>query len=153
MKNRQHYNVGLDDDDEANFDDKDTSECDYCRDEVSNCEVSYSSEDEDKEVTYDIESFSRFLIVPWSTIKLFSELAFLCNIAYMIPDIQVRVIQYLILRYFYLCIIIKNTIVKLIVFLFFCYSGKGFEEVFRSTICDIFLRKESGGRCNQIKET
>lgn len=38
----------------------------------------------------DPESFSRFLVrVPWSETKLFSKLAFLCNMVYVIPEIKV----------------------------------------------------------------
>ncbi|XVF29046.1 hypothetical protein REPUB_Repub15cG0085900 [Reevesia pubescens] len=41
------------------------------------------------EVKYDCEYFSRLLVnVPFSDIMLFSELAFLCNMAYMIPEIK-----------------------------------------------------------------
>lgn len=54
------------------------------------CEVSYSEgEEEEREKRLDRESFSNFLVkVPWSDTKLFSKLAFLCNIAYVIPDIM-----------------------------------------------------------------
>ncbi|KAM1386804.1 hypothetical protein PS1_033225 [Malus domestica] len=39
--------------------------------------------------SYDPESFSRFLVrVPWSDTKLFSKLAFLCNMASVIPEIK-----------------------------------------------------------------
>lgn len=50
-------------------------------------------EDDDGEMryrSYDRERFSRFLVrVPWSDTKLFSQLAFLCNMAYVIPEIKV----------------------------------------------------------------
>ncbi|XVF22394.1 hypothetical protein REPUB_Repub12eG0168500 [Reevesia pubescens] len=54
------------------------------------CEVNYDSEEEGGEnVKYDRESFSKLLVrVPWSDTKLFSQLAFLCNIAYVIPEIR-----------------------------------------------------------------
>ncbi|KAH8516933.1 hypothetical protein H0E87_005044 [Populus deltoides] len=59
----------------------------------SNCEggctVDYNSEEEGGETKYDRETFSRFLApVAWSDIKLFSKLAFLCNMAYVIPEIK-----------------------------------------------------------------
>ncbi|KAK6285779.1 hypothetical protein POUND7_011958 [Theobroma cacao] len=56
------------------------------------CEVNYDSDEEGGgggEVKYDRESFSKLLArVPWSDTKLFSQLAFLCNIAYVIPEIR-----------------------------------------------------------------
>ncbi|KAF9687907.1 hypothetical protein SADUNF_Sadunf02G0142000 [Salix dunnii] len=60
---------------------------------VSNCEggciVDYDSDEEEGETKYDRETFSRFLApVAWSDIKLFSKLAFLCNMAYVIPEIK-----------------------------------------------------------------
>ncbi|KAL5792250.1 hypothetical protein ACOSP7_000844 [Xanthoceras sorbifolium] len=56
------------------------------------CEVCYGTEDEERgEVTYDSESFSRLLVqVPLSDTKLFSQLAFLCNMAYVIPEIKAK---------------------------------------------------------------
>ncbi|XP_014491504.1 uncharacterized protein LOC106754074 isoform X1 [Vigna radiata var. radiata] len=49
-------------------------------------------EDEDEEeVTYDRDSFSEFLVeVPWSDTQLYSQLAFLCNMAYVIPQIKAK---------------------------------------------------------------
>ncbi|KAM5560592.1 hypothetical protein ABKV19_021649 [Rosa sericea] len=39
--------------------------------------------------SYDRDLFSRFLVgVPWSDTKLFSQLAFLCNLAYVVPEIK-----------------------------------------------------------------
>lgn len=53
------------------------------------CTVSYTTEEGGK-VRYNRESFSKFLVsVPWSDTKLFSQLAFLCNMAYVIPEIKV----------------------------------------------------------------
>ncbi|GMI66784.1 PLASTID LIPASE1 [Hibiscus trionum] len=53
------------------------------------CEVNYDSEDEGGEVKYDRDSFSKLLVqVPWSDTKLISQLAFLCNMAYVIPEIK-----------------------------------------------------------------
>lgn len=65
-----------------------------CGDDEGGCEVSYSSdEDEEKqesELNYDRETFSKLLVhsSPQET-RLFSQLAFLCNIAYVIPTIKV----------------------------------------------------------------
>ncbi|KAK7285794.1 hypothetical protein RJT34_20575 [Clitoria ternatea] len=66
-------------------------ECD-CDGDDSLCVVDYE-EDEDgqQEVTYDRDSFSKFLVqVPWSDTKLYSQLAFLCNMAYVIPQIKAK---------------------------------------------------------------
>ncbi|KAI5423826.1 phospholipase A1 PLIP1, chloroplastic isoform X1 [Lathyrus oleraceus] len=65
-------------------------ECDDDDDGV--CMVDYDDEEEDgKEVTYDRESFSKFLVqVPWFDTKLYSQLAFLCNMAYEIPQIKAQ---------------------------------------------------------------
>ncbi|XP_050379423.1 phospholipase A1 PLIP1, chloroplastic-like [Argentina anserina] len=39
--------------------------------------------------SYDRDLFSRYLVrVPWSDAKLFSQLAFLCNLAYIVPEIK-----------------------------------------------------------------
>ncbi|GMN42936.1 hypothetical protein TIFTF001_012140 [Ficus carica] len=61
-----------------------------CDGEEGCCEVSYSSDEEGGgEKRVDRESFSRFLAkVPLSDTKLFSQLAFLCNMAYVIQDIR-----------------------------------------------------------------
>lgn len=54
------------------------------------CEVDYGSENEGDEIRYDRESFSRLLAkVPLTDTKLFSQLAFLSNMAYVIPEIKV----------------------------------------------------------------
>ncbi|XP_004494811.1 phospholipase A1 PLIP1, chloroplastic isoform X2 [Cicer arietinum] len=68
-------------------DDNNTSgECDCDDDSV--CMVDY---DDEEEVTYDRDSFSKFLVqVPWSDTKLYSQLAFLCNMAYEIPQIKAQ---------------------------------------------------------------
>lgn len=56
------------------------------------CEVDYGSENEGDEIRYDRESFSRLLAeVPLSDTKLFSQLAFLSNMAYVIPEIKVYI--------------------------------------------------------------
>ncbi|KAE8733283.1 hypothetical protein F3Y22_tig00001349pilonHSYRG00025 [Hibiscus syriacus] len=53
------------------------------------CEVNYNSEEEGGEVKYNRNSFSKLLVqVPWSDTKLISQLAFLCNMAYVIPEIK-----------------------------------------------------------------
>ncbi|XP_061353018.1 phospholipase A1 PLIP1, chloroplastic [Gastrolobium bilobum] len=63
-------------------------ECDCDDDNV--CVVGYEEEDE-QEVTYDRDSFSKFLVqVPWSDTKLYSQLAFLGNMAYVIPQIKAK---------------------------------------------------------------
>ncbi|KAJ0986192.1 hypothetical protein J5N97_004548 [Dioscorea zingiberensis] len=55
-----------------------------------NCAVSYGSEDEDEERSeWDRDSFSRLLNrTSWYETKLFSRLAFLSNMAYVIPEIK-----------------------------------------------------------------
>lgn len=56
------------------------------------CEVEYDEdEDEGEQVVIDRDTFSSLLrYVSWSDAKLFSQLAFLCNMAYVIPDMKVR---------------------------------------------------------------
>lgn len=59
------------------------------------CDVEYDEDDdngnEGREVSLDRERFSAMLDnVSWSDTKLFAQLAFLCNMAYVIPDIKVR---------------------------------------------------------------
>lgn len=62
-----------------------------CDDDESGCMVDYNLDEEGGEVTYDRETFSRLLVqVPWSDTKKFSKLAFLCNMAYVIPEIKVH---------------------------------------------------------------
>jgi hypothetical protein len=69
------------------FDDDTYGEFDCDDDNV--CMVDYDEED-GQEVTYDRDSFSKFLVqVQWSDTKLYSQLAFLCNMAYEIPQIKV----------------------------------------------------------------
>lgn len=63
------------------------------------CDVEYDEDDGDdgngnnevgREVSIDRERFSSMLDhVSWSDTKLFAQLAFLCNMAYVIPDIKV----------------------------------------------------------------
>ncbi|KAJ6723073.1 PHOSPHOLIPASE A1 PLIP2 CHLOROPLASTIC [Salix koriyanagi] len=59
----------------------------------SNCEdgcvADYDSDEEGGEIKYNRETFLRFLApVGWSDTKLLSKLAFLCNMAYVIPEIK-----------------------------------------------------------------
>lgn len=56
-----------------------------------NCGVSYDSEAEDEEkIEWDRDSFSNLLNrASWYETKLFSRLAFLSNMAYVIPEIKV----------------------------------------------------------------
>ncbi|KAF5733120.1 hypothetical protein HS088_TW17G00656 [Tripterygium wilfordii] len=70
-------------------DEESVDRCDFSNDDEG-CQLDYNSdEEEEEEVTYDRESFSKFLVeVPWSDTKLFSKLAFLCNMAYVIPEIK-----------------------------------------------------------------
>ncbi|XP_043715336.1 phospholipase A1 PLIP1, chloroplastic [Telopea speciosissima] len=58
--------------------------------EEGGCEVDYSSDVEDEQhKSFDQESFSRLLVrASWSDTKLFSQLAFLSNLAYAIEDIK-----------------------------------------------------------------
>ncbi|XP_015065440.1 phospholipase A1 PLIP1, chloroplastic [Solanum pennellii] len=60
--------------------------------EEEGCEVDYEGDNEEAdEMNIDRESFSRLLRrVSWSDSKLFSKLAFLCNMAYVIPEIKAR---------------------------------------------------------------
>lgn len=95
VKNRQQIEGDCDNDDQEETDHHD---CGCDGEEGTGCLVSYSSEEEEEEEEengekrLDQESFSRFLVqVPWSDTKLFSQLAFLCNIAYVIPDIRVSI--------------------------------------------------------------
>ncbi|KAK4476349.1 hypothetical protein RD792_015498, partial [Penstemon davidsonii] len=58
-------------------------------DEEEGCDVEYEDDEEEKEINIDREIFSSLLKhVFWSDTKLFSQLAFLCNMAYVIPDIK-----------------------------------------------------------------
>lgn len=67
--------------------DNEVSDCDCGGegDEIG-CAVNYH---DDSEEMYDSESFSKFLSkVSWSDTRLLSQLAFLCNLAYVIPEIK-----------------------------------------------------------------
>lgn len=61
----------------------------------SYCSVNYDSngdmeEELADEIVWDRDSFARLLMrVPWTEAKLFSQLAYLCNMAYVIPEIKV----------------------------------------------------------------
>ncbi|XP_022857295.1 uncharacterized protein LOC111378343 [Olea europaea var. sylvestris] len=60
-------------------------------DEDGGCEVDYDDDAEGKEMNIDGKIFSSLLgKVSWSDTKYFSKLAFLCNMAYVIPDIKTR---------------------------------------------------------------
>ncbi|KAG5009078.1 hypothetical protein JHK87_017593 [Glycine soja] len=70
------------------------SECD-CDEDDSVCVAGYEEGDEKEEngqeVACDRDSFSKFLVpVPWPDTKLFSKLAFLCSMAYVIPQIKAK---------------------------------------------------------------
>ncbi|XP_065860229.1 phospholipase A1 PLIP1, chloroplastic [Euphorbia lathyris] len=88
-KNRQQEEDTDGDGDEV-CDVEDNSECNSC--DVDGCIVDDDEmEKEGEDIKYDRQTFSRFLAhVPWSDIKLFSKLAFLCNMAYVIPEIKVK---------------------------------------------------------------
>lgn len=87
-RNRQKKDV-LDEDTDDNFCvNGENGDCE-CGGEEGGCAVDYTSEEDDGEISP--EFFSKFLVrVPWSDTKLFSQLAFLCNLAYVIPQIKVR---------------------------------------------------------------
>lgn len=58
------------------------------------CSANYDSEEEMEEqrgdIVWDQASFARLLArVPWTEAKLFCQLAYLCNMAYVIPEIKV----------------------------------------------------------------
>lgn len=138
------------------------------------CGVSYESEEEE-EGEWDRESFESLLgRVPWSDEKLFSQLAFLCDMAYVIPEIKVSSPLHL-SRPFRSqrvsgcsspignrrCL---NKSIFLIVFLeehiliFTCpfavrITGGGAACVVRRRVRDIVLGEESGGRDQgQVRE-
>ncbi|KAL0290799.1 UNVERIFIED_CONTAM: Phospholipase A1 PLIP1, chloroplastic [Sesamum calycinum] len=58
-------------------------------DDEGGCEVEYEDDAEGREINIDKETFSLLLRhVSWSDTKLFSQLAFLCNMAYVIADMK-----------------------------------------------------------------
>ena len=65
-------------------------------DSEDGCTVDYSAQEEEEEtVNFNVESFSRLLLQPpWSDAKRISKLAFLCNKAYVIPEIKVCISTY-----------------------------------------------------------
>lgn len=70
-------------------------------DDDGGCDVDYGSDGEE-EVEFNAELFARFLVrVPWSETKLFSKLAFLCNMAYVIPELKVFSSSFFLLPQFY----------------------------------------------------
>ncbi|KAI8544979.1 hypothetical protein RHMOL_Rhmol07G0007400 [Rhododendron molle] len=75
----------------ANFHSDGVIDQDWDEDHEGGCEADYSDEEEEGNTKIDSESFSRLLVqVPWSDAKRFSQLAFLCNMAYAIPDIEAK---------------------------------------------------------------
>lgn len=64
----------------------------YCDDEDGeSCEVDYSDEEVDGKTGIDRETLLKLLKpVSWLDTKRFSQLAFLCNMALMIPEIKLR---------------------------------------------------------------
>lgn len=72
--------------------DHDESADSFCGGDDGGCEVDYYNSEDEGELSVDTESFARFLVeVPLSDTKLFSQLAFLSNLAYVIPEIKVLV--------------------------------------------------------------
>ncbi|KAL9304106.1 hypothetical protein ACSQ67_021369 [Phaseolus vulgaris] len=73
---------------------KHDNECDRDEDDnvcVAGYEEGNGKEEDGQEVTFDRDSFSKYLVpVPWSDTKLFSKLAFLCHMAYVIPQIKAK---------------------------------------------------------------
>lgn len=70
--------------DDDGDDDEDGEDC------GGGCEVDYSDDEDDGNVSINRESFSRLLRrVSFSDTKLYSQLAFLCNMAYVIQEINV----------------------------------------------------------------
>lgn len=55
------------------------------------CEVSYEEDElEASTAVVDRSSFSRYLVpISWARMEIFSRLAFLCNMAYVVPEIKV----------------------------------------------------------------
>lgn len=81
-RNRQQKEVGDEDSGCQEVEDGD------CECGEGGCSVDYSTDEDDGEITP--EFFKRFLVkVPWSDTKQFSQLAFLSNLAYVIPLIKV----------------------------------------------------------------
>nr|CAD1834150.1 unnamed protein product [Ananas comosus var. bracteatus] len=89
-KQREEDNANYDEEEED--EDEEEDEADYY------CGVSYDTEDEEEEgeskvsdriAEWDRDSFSKLLVrVPWSDAMLFSQLAHLSNLAYVIPEIK-----------------------------------------------------------------
>ncbi|KGN44827.2 phospholipase A1 PLIP1, chloroplastic [Cucumis sativus] len=69
--------------------DHDESAESLCGGDDGGCEVDYYDSEDEEGLTFDTESFARYLIrVPVSDTKVFSQLAFLSNMAYVIPNIK-----------------------------------------------------------------
>ncbi|KAL5989285.1 hypothetical protein ACLOJK_010175 [Asimina triloba] len=80
-RSRQRGKCGNDDDED---DGEGKEDEDYC-----SAVYDSDSDEEEEETILDRESFSRLLVrVPLSETKLFSKLSFLCNIAYVIPELK-----------------------------------------------------------------
>lgn len=87
VKRQQQQSV--DSEEVGDEDEKGFCDPDACK---GGCEVDYGSDNDGDEIRYDHESFSRLLAeVPLSDTKLFSQLAFLSNMAYVIPEIKVYI--------------------------------------------------------------
>ncbi|KAH0980150.1 hypothetical protein GBA52_007327 [Prunus armeniaca] len=85
-RNRQKKDVADEDTNDNFCVNGENGDCE-CGGEEGGCAVDYTTEEDDGEISPDF--FSKFLVrVPWSDTKLFSQLAFLCNLAYVIPQIK-----------------------------------------------------------------
>ncbi|CAI0423266.1 unnamed protein product [Linum tenue] len=91
LQKKDGHDMDSSSDDDLHHMDKTGCDCDDYNgdDESSGCMVDYNSSEEEENEYNERETFSRLLTrVPWSDTKLFSKLAFLCNMAYVIPDIK-----------------------------------------------------------------
>jgi hypothetical protein len=69
---------------------KESVDMDVMCEDYTSGECDCDEEEGGQEVTHDRDSFSKFLVqVSLSDTKLYSQLAFLCNMAYVIPQIKV----------------------------------------------------------------
>lgn len=83
--NRQQESLVVVDDENEEID----CDCDVDADVDGGCKVCYSEDEDGDDVTYDAESFKDLLAqVPLSDTKMFAQLAFLCNMAYVIQEIK-----------------------------------------------------------------
>lgn len=100
-------------------------ECD-CDEDDDACVVGYEEEEDNgQEVTYDRDSFSKFLAqVPWSETKLYSRLALLSNMAYAIPQIKVSINVWIIYQLLKICIFSNEISYMFLILIFPCMNQK-----------------------------